>query len=288
MILVDQYIKLIVPEHNSGLLVPPLAPILARANIVEGHDGVRVSGSLQLGNIAVTEYSDIVHALGTSGTSSVLLLHLDGLNGATTTTDVYGNTITFVGSAALSTAQSKFGPSSLQISSVGSNGINCGNAPSLNLPSNWTVELFVYLQAYPAANNNIYTKHVSSLNFTGFGAFINTSGQITINVGTPSTIGNWDYTSSASPALSLNTWHHFALVGQAISGSEVYAAYLDGVQWSTATGGAASGPGNDGGSVVFGDQVQGISCPCFLDEIRMSPVARYTANFTPPTSPFTF
>lgn len=288
MILVDQYIKLIVPEHNIGLLAPPLGPILAHANIIEGRDIARTSGSLPLGNIAVVEYSDVVRALGTSGTASVLLLHLDGLNGATTTTDVYGNSISFVGSAALSTAQSKFGPSSLQISSVGSNGINCGNALSLNLPANWTVELFIYLQAYPTADNNIFTKHFSSINFTGFGAFVNTSGQITMNVGTPSTIGNWDYLSSASPAISLNTWHHLALVGQAISGSEVYAAYLDGVQWSTATGGAASGPGNDNGDVVFGDQVQGISCPCFLDEIRMSPVARYTANFTPPTSPFTF
>ena len=45
--------------------------------------------------------------------SVVALLHLDGTNGSTTITDVKGTTCTAVNGAAISTAQSKFGGSSL-------------------------------------------------------------------------------------------------------------------------------------------------------------------------------
>lgn len=47
--------------------------------------------------------------------SGVLLLHLDGVDGATSATDDYGHPITFVGNAQLTTAQKKYGSASLRV-----------------------------------------------------------------------------------------------------------------------------------------------------------------------------
>ena len=62
----------------------------------------------------------------------VLLLHLDGTDGSTTITDVKGNTCTTINTAAISTAQSKFGGASLLLDGLADH--RC-RLPTLAAPS---------------------------------------------------------------------------------------------------------------------------------------------------------
>jgi len=220
----------------------------------------------------------------------MLLLHCDGANGATTTTDVYGAPIVFLGAATLSTAQAKFGQSSLRIPSVGANGIQCGTAPgSVRIPtSEYTIEQFIFIMALPGVNANIFSHHPSPA-FSGQNCFMDTLGRLNFLVSN-SCIAPWSYVSPPSPALSLNTWHHMALVAQVniSDGHQKWTSYLDGVAWDMqipAVG--ATHPCYLGGNLVYGDSsIQSLSCPGFYDEIRISLIAQYHSNFTPPTAPF--
>jgi hypothetical protein len=93
--------------------------------------------------------------------------------------------------------------------------------------------------------------------------------------------------ATSSPAtVTLNTWHHFALVvhGTAIT------TYVDGV---AGTLGSTVSRGSIGGAnwlLTIGDQQPSGVTPFqgFIDEFRITKgIALYTANFTPPTTPFT-
>lgn len=89
----------------------------------------------------------------------------------------------------------------------------------------------------------------------------------------------------AISVLTFNVWHHIAIVG---SGTTI-TLYIDGVArasisnragWSTSIADAVimgrGGAGNSGGRAY-----------CKMDQFRVSRLARYTGDFTPPTEPFT-
>ena len=87
-----------------------------------------------------------------------------------------------------------------------------------------------------------------------------------------------------STDVTMNEWHHFALVKD----GEDWELFLDGVSQATHNSnagwpetGTVATIGIDGTGSRNSWEVQG-----FMDEIRASSVARYTANFTPPTERF--
>ena len=80
---------------------------------------------------------------------------------------------------------------------------------------------------------------------------------------------------------SANTWYHIAVVR---NGSNVF-IYRDGVQIATSS--ATGSLGNYYGSFMVG--LDGYSNPMqgYLDEFRITKgLARWTSNFTPPTTPY--
>ena len=85
--------------------------------------------------------------------------------------------------------------------------------------------------------------------------------------------------------LALNTWYHVALVRK----DSVIKSYVNGVLYQTFTCNISL---TAQGSVLIGrhdgrsDQSFAISNHC-IDEFRISNIARWTANFTPPTAPYT-
>jgi len=86
-----------------------------------------------------------------------------------------------------------------------------------------------------------------------------------------------------SAAITANVNHHVAIV----RGGGIITMYIDG----TTTGTQKSSSGNLGDStrnVTVGARNSGASnfFAGAIDEIRLSQMARYVANFTPPTSPF--
>jgi hypothetical protein len=214
-------------------------------------------------------------------TNTVLLLKGDGTNGSTTILDsskVAGSpkTVTAVGNAQISTAQSKFGGSSIAFDGTGDYLTLDGSAAFLFGTGDFTIEawfrpsnltgLKIIIDARPPGTSGVASHWV-----------IATDGA-TMNYAVAGS-------SYAGGALSLNTWHFLAL--SRASGST--RAFLDGVQiGSTITDTTnyligASRPiiGADGNSPIA------LNFTGYMDDIRITKgIARYTANFTPPTAPF--
>ncbi len=205
-----------------------------------------------------------------------LLLPFDGTNGATTTSDLSNSnhTATFIGNAQISTAQSKFGGSSLYFD---------GSGDLLTLPdsSDWdvgsqsfTAECWIYPVASP--NQPIIMGQWNNP-YSWVLLFSNDSNRylrFIFKVGAA-----WNDNIS-STAVALNTWSHVALVRDT---NNVFNMYLNGVSiHNTTIAGAADAVASVflvGGSSV-GNNFNG-----YMDDIRMTKgVARYTSNFTPPTS----
>jgi len=204
-----------------------------------------------------------------------LLLPFDGTNGATTTSDSENNTVTFVATAQISTAQSKFGGSSLLLDG-NSDYITVSNSNLGLSGATFTLEFWVYLNGGIGSLTCLY----SDYNGGSAGMIIN---KTTDDILAAYLTGDGaDITGTTT--LSTGQWYHVALSGS--SGS--YKLFLNGTQeGSTFTGSATNGTStkyigcfywtNLGGALRF---VNG-----YLDSFRITKgTARYTSAFTPPTS----
>lgn len=204
-----------------------------------------------------------------------LLLHMDGSNGSTTFVDnsKYTLTPTVNGNAQISTTQSKFGGSSASFDGAGDNLLYTSNALSISANQDFTWEGWFYA-------NSLGTS-------TQYRALLNNDA----GLGSPprlylkgSTL--MVYILSADRfahqnAVSINTWHHFAMVRE----SNIVYSYLDGVK-STSSFSYSTGPVNSN-LRVGGDSFGGQDFNGYIDELRITiGFSRYTSNFTPPTAPF--
>ena len=91
---------------------------------------------------------------------------------------------------------------------------------------------------------------------------------------------------TGATSLASNTWYHFAVVRNG-TGTGNLVLYLDGVADAT-SGGAVTDNFNQTNALYVGaDRVGGSSLNGYIDDLRITNgVARYTANFTPPTAAF--
>ena len=210
-----------------------------------------------------------------------LLLHGDGTNGSTTITDSSPSpkTVTAVGNAQISTAQSKFGGASVSLD---------GSGDYLQAPTNpefilgtgdFTLETWIYPLGFASgAGNNDFAPlfdfrtqaGVAQVNvlFTFFGSstlclFVNGSIRIT---GSP---------------ISTSSWTHVALSRSGgvtklfVNGNQAGSNYSDTNNYVSPTLRLGA---NIGGDAFLNG---------YIDDLRITKgIARYTANFTPPTAPF--
>jgi hypothetical protein len=98
-------------------------------------------------------------------------------------------------------------------------------------------------------------------------------------------IGGTNRTFAINPSSLVNAWHHWAVVRS----SSTMSVYVDGMSQGTPIASATGILGNGSANICF---VSG-GCPnstwAFggnMQEVRVSNLARYTANFTPQTTPF--
>lgn len=212
-----------------------------------------------------------------------LLLHGDGTNGSTTITDSSGSpkTVTAVGNAAISTAQSKFGGASILFDGVNDYAtVSTGSAFTFGT-GDFTVEAWAREGArsgYPTV-----LEIGNHANNTGV-IFLMNDGNSPANY-----IGLYSgafFESAKVAAPALNTWNHVAWV----RASGVLKIYLNGVGSS---GSAFTNNLSDSTTVTIGSKAGGdggganYDLNGYIDELRVTKgVARYTANFTPPTAPF--
>jgi hypothetical protein len=218
-------------------------------------------------------------------TNTVLLLHGDGTNGSTNIVDsskVAGSpkAVTAVGNAQISTAQSKFGGSSIAFD---------GTGDALTTPDNSAFDLggssfIAETWVYPTSNTGLrilYVKRtIPSPGIANIALAIN-AGVATFWAS--SGISSWDIIGGmtfGTPAL--NAWSHIAVVRNGSS----FTGYLNGV--GTSLGSSSGVISTTSSSVSIGGDADGSSSFAgYIDDLRITKgVARYTANFTPPTAPF--
>lgn len=204
----------------------------------------------------------------------VSLLHLNGTNGSTTITDETGRSWSAVGTAAISTAQSKFGGASLGLDGSGAR-ITTADSLDFMFGADFTIEA----QVRRAASGIVHT-------IAGqWGATVGNRSWL-LFIDTDNFLKFASHTTGGSIATSavttINTWHH---VSASRVGTNVYVS-VDGVVTSSVLSGSLQ---NSPQSIDIGSYDAGASGRLngFVDELRITKgVGRYNANFTPPTAEF--
>jgi hypothetical protein len=202
-----------------------------------------------------------------------LLMHFNGTNGSTTMTDSSKNnlTVTSNNGTAITTAQSKFGGSSVLFDGT-NDYLSISNNTALNLSGgSYTIEFWIRPSGNYANYNAIIAKRISGTGTTAWEVYLRiTTGYLSYYNGT-------EYVSSVTP--TANVWSHIAAV---YNGSTIN-LYLNGVNvLSTAVGNSDVDAPIYIGSFSTSEYYVG-----YLDELRITKgIARYTSNFTPPTAQF--
>lgn len=215
--------------------------------------------------------------------SVVALLHMDGADASTTFTDVKGHAFTPAGNAQIDTAQSKFG---------GASGLFDGTGDRITTPASadwdfgtgdFTIEFFVRFNVLPPAGENNSYSIVGNYGSSTAGWLVQfrtdaPGARLTFGSSGDTPLDGFTWSPSAA------TWYHTAVT----RASGTVRAFADGVQIGSDVTNTEDISGSTGvlmiGALNFGP-IQHLNG--WLDELRITKgVARYTANFTPPTFPF--
>jgi hypothetical protein len=214
---------------------------------------------------------------------AVSALHFDGANDGTTFTDETGRTWTSTG-AVTKTAQKKFGTASGYFG--GSSRIETEDSDDFNFGSgDFTIDFWVYTSVASAGYAPYYSQHETNSNRFFFSTGPYGDALYFFVASNDTTIAQYDI----GIGVPNNQWNHIALVREA---STIY-IFVNGVDAKRAIVaiGSASIP-NISAPVTVGARNAGGGTidryfTGYIDEMRISKgIARWTANFTPPTEPY--
>jgi hypothetical protein len=209
------------------------------------------------------------------------LLHMDGPNGSTTFADSsgYSRILTPAG-ASITTAEFKFGGASGAILGAAAGRVTSPDAPELRFASSdFTVECFV--------------RHTTTAGFQGYVAKRNTDAEFgefalyqfsgSVNFLTTNNGFSWSGVTVSGAILTTNTWYHIAGVRNAgtqqlyVNGTLRASTPISTPIISTSRSLVIGATAANGEQSLYG----------YIDEVRITKgIARYTANFTPPTAAF--
>ena len=208
--------------------------------------------------------------------NTVALLHMDGADTSTTFTDESGKTWTAYNSAQIDTAQSKFGGGSGLFVPASHSYLSTPDHADFNFGAgNFTFDTQIRFVALSATQQTLFAQFTNA-NYYWMWYITNTAMHFKQNE------AGLTIDLSFACSLGTDTWYHLEIDR---SGSSWY-AFVEGTQiGSTGTDDTAL---RDGGTAYkisttdnFGEEVNG-----WLDEFRVSNVARHTANFTAPTKAY--
>lgn len=274
---------------NGGNYSPATACTSAAANTGSGGGGVSSTGPCAGGSgIVIVSYPSGIPVTGPPPTctantdgpggafSNVMALyHFDGnFNDSSGR----GHTGTAVGGQTTSTAQFKFGSASL-LGAVNKT-VTVPVSNDFIFTGDFTFEYWAYLTAPTSASQSpVWANYNSAGGGWSMGVDISAPNTNSPNFyyGPTAASVTWSATTVG------NAWRHWAFVR---SGTTLN-LYIDG----TAVSPAKSVSGNVGDatytiSIGAGNTAGSPYYLGYLDEIRVSNIARYVANFTPPTLPF--
>jgi len=203
----------------------------------------------------------------TSDANTVLLLECEGANGSTNFIDLSPSpkTVTVGTGITISTANSRFGDSSALFPSTDAALTVTDGAFAFASGDSFTWEGFIY-----------YSKSTALKALFNSDTTYTNRPRLYINGTTLSIYVSPSFRLSHQTAVSIDTWHHVA----AVRDGTVWHLYLDGVQ-STSSYTELNNPTTS--TLMIGwDGFGGQDFEGYMDSIRVSDVARYTASFTPP------
>jgi len=242
----------------------------------------------RVANYTATDYyTQTVTATDPHLSNVTLLIKFEGTDGGTTFTDSSPNNCTITGNnATTSTSVSKFGASSgyfggstsayVYVSSADSGVSDFGTG-------DFTVEMFVYRTIGGADKYFTNRQNVLSGPFLIMSTPTSPASTLRINIGSTS------YTTTNT--IPTNQWSHIAVTRE----SGTVRAFIDGVLGVTGTNNTVSitdGTNNTRPPIIGGmgyawGGASGNNHDGYIDELRVTKgVARYTANFTPPTASY--
>lgn len=201
-----------------------------------------------------------------------VLLHLDGTNGSTTFTDEIGNAWTAMGNAQITTTTPQFGTGALLLDGTGDS-INSGPVAAYDIiSSDFTVEFWLRPTAVVGLRFcfDFFTGATSGLRF-----YLNADGFSMDRGSTP-------IIAVASGVFTAGVYHHVAMTR---SGNN-WRVFVNGTQ-SGSTVVLVSALSSAQDLRIGNDRGNNFSMNGRIDDFRFTlGVARYTANFTPPTAAF--
>jgi len=193
------------------------------------------------------------------------------------------NNLTLYGDAKISSTQSKFGGTSLALDGTGDYATLPPNSLDLGA-GNFTLESWVYTTVTgqrcvvgAARNSDGNGSYMLNINYTGAQVrfFCRYNGGTVLDY----TVGSGDFPT--------NAWTHLAATRDGAN----LRVFIGGTQvgtTNTTLGSFAIDNASLNGNIYYiGRTTDGANeFTGFLDDLRVSKTARYTANFTPPTEPF--
>ncbi len=222
-----------------------------------------------------------------------LLLHGEGANGSTTFTDSssYGQVPTASGNVAISTAQAKWGTSSIAFDGSGDyltyppdllTYFNQSQSPSGTYP--FTVELWFYPTTLTGTHVLISStaSTVTSL-INDVAWWIGTVGT---TIQGQVRLSDNSFYGAAAGTVNLNAWNHVAMSRNA-TGTAVL-LFLNGILVSsTTTTNISTGPGANSVLRIGKATISNLDFQGYIDDVRITPgYIRYPNAFTLPTSAF--
>jgi len=199
-----------------------------------------------------------------------------------------GKTLTLQADVKSSTTQTKYLSSSMYFDGTGDH-IHLQTSDGrldwlINNSNVGTIEAWIYPTVLRNGANIYQHSSILAVGNTYFTLNVNVLGQLTFYWydGTLNSV-------SSSAAISVNTWHHVAAVITATSGSNNLTLYVDGTSVATGT---YTGFGSQAAAALTNVVYIGLGnssdanayWPGYISDLRItSGLARYTANFTPPS-----
>lgn len=219
----------------------------------------------------------------TDDSNSKLLMHFDGANNSTVFTDEKGHSFTGFGNARIDTAKSKFGGSSVAFD---------GSGDYLTTPdsTDWdiwngdcTIDFWMNLNSL--SQNCVLVSQYNTATVDMWQAYMEwTTKRLYIYIYTGAVERAWYYVDFSD--INFNTWYHIAIER---SGSSCL-MFINGMARTvTAAIPFKPGIGDISGplDVGFDRYANNSFCNGNIDELRISKgVARWTSNFTVPSSPY--
>lgn len=215
----------------------------------------------------------LVFAAGNDA-NTMTLLHCDGTDGSTSVPDTAvggtGHTWTCQNDAQLDTAQKKFGSASLYLD--GTDYINTPDSSDYDFGTGaFTIDFWVRFEADPAGKKfysvGLYTE--------GPAVLLSATDEFRFYIDESSGYDKFQWSPNT------NEWYHIACVRDASQNTYVFIGGVEKVSGTDSANINISANTTIGRWTGIADYIQG-----WVDEFRISNVARWTSNFTPPTEPY--